>query len=43
MYKRQNWYIVGYGLNSLPQMIDQVVNGVATESTTGGTDATQDD
>lgn len=38
-----NWYIVGYGLNSLPQMIDQVVNGVVTESTTGGADATQDD
>lgn len=37
-----NWYIVGYGLNSLPQMIDQVVNGVVTESTTGGTDATSD-
>lgn len=37
-----NWYVVGYGLNSLPQMIDQVVNGVVTESTTGGTDATSD-
>ena len=36
-----NWYIVGYGLNSLPQMIDQVVNGVVTESTTG-TDASSD-
>ena len=37
-----NWYVVGYGLNSLPQMINQVVNGVVTESTTGGTDTISD-
>lgn len=28
------WYLVGYGLDSLPTMINQVVNGVTTESTT---------
>lgn len=30
-----DWYLVGYGLDSLPRMIDEVVNHVATQSTTG--------
>ncbi|QCU77605.1 siderophore ABC transporter substrate-binding protein [Citricoccus sp. SGAir0253] len=38
-----DWYLVGYGLDSLPRMIDEVVNGVVTESTTDAGSAEGDD
>jgi iron complex transport system substrate-binding protein len=30
-----DWYLVGYGLDSLPRMVNEVVNHVATHSPTG--------